>query len=123
MAAGHDLSRSDALVHPTRALPQQRSVRGSITSLRGDASFSFTFEQCSVVTTRGKVIMNAVDGFAISGGVLAIMGPSGAGKTTLLRMLTLSHMSGITPSGRIHLHRALHGGGIQNLLRICGAVG
>jgi ATP-binding cassette subfamily G (WHITE) protein 2 (SNQ2) len=48
-----------------------------------------TFEDVLVtLPTNGKVLIDSVSGFAESGHVLALMGPSGAGKTTLLNALS-----------------------------------
>ena len=66
----------------------------------------YKFTNCSYIVGTGdakKTLISNVSGYAESGKLLAIMGPSGAGKTVLLKMLTLEKGPGV-PSGTITLN-------------------
>lgn len=45
---------------------------------------------------KSKTILNNLNGFFLSGELIALMGPSGAGKTTLLECLCLKNKEGVT---------------------------
>uniref|UniRef100_A0A6G1SCU6 ATP-binding cassette sub-family G member 1 n=1 Tax=Aceria tosichella TaxID=561515 RepID=A0A6G1SCU6_9ACAR len=45
---------------------------------------------------RSKTILNKLDGYFLSGELIALMGPSGAGKTTLLECLCLKNKEGVS---------------------------
>lgn len=46
-----------------------------------------------LLSQKGKFILNNLQGYAKSGEMTAIMGPSGAGKTTLLGLINIYKLS------------------------------
>lgn len=50
----------------------------------------------SIWNKRSKTILNKLNGFFLSGELIALMGPSGAGKTTLLECLCLKNKEGVS---------------------------
>lgn len=105
----------NALDDIVRLSPAQTSSLPS----KGVASFSFYGCDCVVKASRGgcwpltspcargtpTFLINRISGYAQTGRMLAIMGPSGAGKTTLLNMLALEP-NAWRPSGDLVLDGA-----------------
>lgn len=72
------------------------------------ATSALVWKSLTLSLGNGKVLIDNIDGFALGGRVLALMGPSGAGKTTLLNAL-----SGRAPYARVRGQVWLNGRGMK----------
>ncbi|VDO92634.1 unnamed protein product [Heligmosomoides polygyrus] len=76
---------------------------------------SIQWRDVKVVTKGGRQILNGVNGIALPGEMLALMGASGAGKTTLLNTLLERNLTGLDVEGEVLVNGQKIGRGVTGV--------